>query len=240
VYSADILSSGTGLEARFAAAASHSRVVRLLRVGIPALVAASLGVVVLISLFNPFRQTESASVDMDNLVVSGTKITMEAPRLAGFSADNRPYEVWANAAIQDTAAPDNLALTEPRAKMLLQDLSTLNVESRTGQFAQKAQLLDLYKEVYLQTSNGYEARLNHAQVDIGSGAVSTDDGVNVVFSGGKVKADRLRLTERGAVVRFEGRVVMDLDRAPGDAAPRPTAAVESPRVSKRQPAQGRP
>ena len=81
-----------GLEARFAAAARHSRMVRVLRVAVPAVVAVALAVIVLIAIFNPFRSLLPVPVDMGNMVVSGTKITMESPHLAGFSTDQRPYE----------------------------------------------------------------------------------------------------------------------------------------------------
>lgn len=235
VYSAHTLVDRSGLEARFARAARHSRLVRLLRVSIPALVATGLTGLFLLTFFNPFRVTANVVTDTDNLVVSGTKITMESPHMSGFSPDQRPYEIWANTAVQDTTDPDQLDLTEPRGKMLMQDLSTMYVESRTGHFANKAQILDLYKEVYMQTSTGYEARLNHAQIDIGKGSVSSDDGVHVEFNGGRVKGDRLRLTERGDVIRFEGNVVMDLDRAPPtqqpaavEAAPAPTPRAVTP------------
>lgn len=212
VYSAPTIDAGA-LEARFAKAKRHSRLVRALRVSIPAAVAAALAGIILLSLFNPFRVSNSVSVNTDNLVVSGTKITMEAPRMTGFSGtDQRPYEIWGKSAIQDTADPDNVDLNEPRGKMLAEDGSTMTVESRTGRFNNKAQVLDLYKEVFVQTTSGYEARLNHAQVELSTGAVSTDDGVNVTFDGGRVKADRLRLMNRGEVVRFEGRVTMDLDK----------------------------
>ena len=231
MYSAHTLVDRSGLEVRFARAARHSRLVRVLRISIPAVVAAGLTGLTLLTLFNPFRVAANVTTDTDNLVVSGTKITMESPHMAGFSPDQRPYEIWANTAVQDTTDPDKVALTEPRGKMLMQDLSTMNVESRTGLFANKAQILDLYKEVYVQTSNGYEARLNHAQIDIGAGSVSSDDGVDVKFDGGRVKGDRLRLTERGDVVRFEGHVVMDLDRAPP--VPQTSAAEPAPKPAPR-------
>ena len=44
-----------GMEARFAIAARHSRMVRLLRVAVPAAVALALAVIIAISIFNPFR-----------------------------------------------------------------------------------------------------------------------------------------------------------------------------------------
>ena len=49
-------------------------------------------------------------VDMGNLVVSGTKITMELPHLAGYTPDQRPYELWAKTATQDVTDPDHVDL----------------------------------------------------------------------------------------------------------------------------------
>jgi lipopolysaccharide export system protein LptC len=80
-----------GLEARFRVAARHSRMVRILRVAVPGAVLLSMAAVVGVSIFNPFRMMmPKLPVDIGNLVVSGTKITMETPHLAGFSADKRP------------------------------------------------------------------------------------------------------------------------------------------------------
>lgn len=236
MYSAQNPVNGLTLDARFARAARHSRFVRFLRVSIPGVVALALASVIALSLFNPFRVVADVPSNLDNVVVSGTKITMEAPHMSGFSPDERPYELWARTAVQDVSNADIVDLDVPRGKMLMQDRSTLNVDARTGQFNNKAQILDLNKDVFLQTTNGYEARLNHAQVDIAAGAVSTDDGVNVKFDGGRVKADRLRMGNRGEVVRFEGNVVMDLDRAPPQTAT--PAARDDPRAQI--PAKARP
>jgi lipopolysaccharide export system protein LptC len=228
VYSAQNPVNGLTLDARFARAARHSRLVRFLRISIPGVVAFALASVIALSLFNPFRVVADVPTNMDNIVVSGTKITMESPHMSGFSADERPYELWAKTAVQDVADPDNVDLDLPRGKMLMQDQSTMKVDAQTGRFNNKAQILNLYKDVFLQTTNGYEARLNHAQVDIGAGAVSTDDGVNVKFDGGRVKADRLRMSNRGEIVRFEGNVVVDLDHGPPQ--PAAPAVAEEPRV----------
>ena len=48
-----------GMEARFAAAARHSRLVRILRVAVPAAVAVSMAVIVSVATFNPFRMSQS-------------------------------------------------------------------------------------------------------------------------------------------------------------------------------------
>jgi lipopolysaccharide export system protein LptC len=43
------------------------------------------------------------------------------------------------------------------------------------------------------------------------GTVTSDDPVNVKLTNGTLTADRLRISEGGAVVRFEGNVVMNID-----------------------------
>ena len=48
--------------------------------------------------------------DIGNLVVSGTKITMEKPHLSGFTSDARAYELSADAAKQDLTKPDLIEL----------------------------------------------------------------------------------------------------------------------------------
>ncbi|MEH2612599.1 LPS export ABC transporter periplasmic protein LptC [Bradyrhizobium sp. AZCC 1693] len=201
----------TGMEVRFAAAARHSRMVRMLRVAVPAAVLLAMAGIVAISIFNPFRAGLSKlPVDMSNLVVSGTKITMETPHLAGFSTDQRPYELWAKAAIQDLADPDHVELRTLRAKVMMEDKSTVTMDARTGYFDSKQQLLDLRKDIFLQSSTGYEAKLSQAYVDINKGTVTSDEHVDVKLLNGTLTADRLRIINSGEIVRFEGNVVMNL------------------------------
>ncbi|MFL6839958.1 MAG: LPS export ABC transporter periplasmic protein LptC [Bradyrhizobium sp.] len=226
-----------GLEARFAAAARHSRMVRILRVAVPAVVILSLAGIIGVSIFNPFRMLlPKLPVDMGNLVVSGTKITMESPHLSGYSTDQRPYELWAKAAIQDLTDPDHVELKTLRAKVLMEDRSTVTMDARTGLFDSKQQLLDLRKDIFLQSSTGYEAKLSQAYVDINKGTVTSDEHVDVTLLNGTLTADKLRIFNSGEVVRFEGNVVMNLimdNPAPADApaAPEPAPPPKTRSVS---------
>src|SRR3954471_11156688 len=201
------------MDARFAIAARHSRLVRMLRITVPAVVARAMAGVVAISIFNPFRALmKQLPLDIDNLVVSGSKITMESPHLSGFSPDQRPYELWAKTATQDLTDPDHVELKTLRAKILQEDRSTVTLDALNGLFDTKQQLLDLRKDIFLQSSTGYEARLSQAFVDIGKGTVTSDEHVDVKLLDGTLTADKLRITGGGEVVRFEGNVVMNLDK----------------------------
>jgi lipopolysaccharide export system protein LptC len=208
-----------GMEARFAIAARHSRIVRVLRVAVPAAVILSMAAIVLVSVFNPFRMLlPKLPVDMENLVVSGTKITMESPHMAGYTPDRRPYEVWAKTATQDVTDPDHVELKTLRAKVLMEDQSTVTLDALTGVMDTKQQLLDLHKDIYLQTTTGYEAWLSQAFVDMGKNTVTSEEHVDVKWADGTVSSDKLRITGGGEVVRFEGHVVMNIDKLPPPAA----------------------
>jgi len=167
-------------------------------------------------------------LDSGNLVVSGTKITMESPHLAGYTPDQRPYELWAKTATQDITDPDHVDLNDLRAKVLMEDKSTLFLDARTGRFDNKQQQLDLRKDIFLRTSTGYEARLNSAFVDVAKGTVSSDERVDVKLTNGTLSADRLRITEGGELIRFEGNVVMHLDKLEEPAANQPPPPEPAP------------
>ena len=219
-----------GMEARFARATRHSRLVRALRIAVPMAVILAMAAIVGVSIFNPFRMLlPKLPLDIGNLVVSGTKITMESPHMSGYTPDQRPYEVWANTATQDLTDPDHVDLKKLRAKVMMEDRSTVTLDALTGLFDTKEQLLDLRKDIFLQTSTGYEARLSQAHVDMGKGIVTSEEHVDVKLLDGTLTADKLRITGGGEVVRFEGNVVMNLDKlATGEASGAPAAAPGAP------------
>jgi lipopolysaccharide export system protein LptC len=225
VNSAQFSTYDAALAAKFAQAARHSRLVRILRIGVPTTVVMAMAVIIYIAFFNKFR-IPNLPVSVGNMVVSGTKITMESPHMSGFTPDQRPYELWAKTATQDITDPDHVDLADLKSKVLMEDGSTVFLDARTGRFDNKQQQLDLHKDVFVRTSTGYEARLNSAFVDMNKGTVSSDEHVDVKLTNGTLTADRLRITEGGDVIRFEGNVVMHLDKlSTDDATPAP---VEQP------------
>lgn len=233
-----------GMDVRFAAAARHSRLVRILRLAVPGVVLLAMAAIVGVSVFNPFRILAKLPIDMGNLVVSGTKITMETPHLSGFSPDGRPYELWAKTATQDLTDPDHVELATLRAKVVMEDKSTTTMDARTGLFNSKTQILELHEDVFLQSSTGYEARMTQAVIDIGKGTVASDEEVDVKLLNGTLVGQRLRITEHGEVVRFEGGVVMNMmmdPPTPSETAPaRPAPELAPQPESYTQPAKARP
>jgi lipopolysaccharide export system protein LptC len=196
--------------AKFRAAARHSRWVRLLRRAIPVSIAAVMGLLIFEAYFNPFRVLANIRVDPGKIIISGTRIKMGSPRYAGYTSDNRPYEVTAQAASQDITKPDLIDLEEIWAKMEMQDKSTMVMTAKTGHYNSKIDRLVLSNEIRLNTSNGNAARLHDATIEIKKGSVVSESPVELEFLRGTLNANRLQIDDQGALMQFGGGVTMTL------------------------------
>jgi len=197
-------------ELAFRSARRHSRAVRILRVAIPLAVVLGFTGIFLITYFNPLRLLAKLPVDVGNLVVSGTKITMEHPRLSGFTGDARAYELSADAAKQDLTKPDLIELRNIRAKVQMQDKSTVEVSATAGIYDSKGETIKLDQNIVLSSSTGYRGRLSQATVDIRKGNVLSEQPVEVDLLQGTLNANRLEIVDSGDLVRFDGGVKMIL------------------------------
>ena len=197
-------------ELAFRSARRHSRAVRILRVAIPLAVVLGFTGIFLITYFNPLRMLAKLPIDVGNLVVSGTKITMEHPRLSGFTGDARGYELSADAAKQDLTKPDLIELRNIRAKVQMQDKSTVEVSATNGIYDSKGETLKLDQNIVLSSSTGYRGRLSEAMIDIRKGNVVSERPVEVELLQGTLNANRLEIADSGDLVRFGGGVNMTL------------------------------
>jgi len=188
--------------------------VRLLRVSVLAGIALVLLTVVGINYMPPIGGFRLPG-QLGNLVIHGTKITMEQPHLTGFTVDSRAYEFSADAAAQDITKPNLVELHQLHAKMEMQDKSTVEMSALSGIYDVKSEMLTLNDNIELVSSTGYEGRLSEAVVDVRKGNVVSDKPVWVKMLNGFLNAKRLDIVENGSVVRFSD-VAMTLD--PGKSA----------------------
>jgi lipopolysaccharide export system protein LptC len=208
----------------FRAAARHSRRVRFLRVAVPAGVAiAVLGGIAVALLLQPLRMLSKLPVDLGSLVVSGSKIMMQQPRLAGFTRDNRRYDLTAQAAGQDVTKPDLVELHGIRATMEMQDKAVFQTTAKMGLYNSKTEQLTLNQDIVVTSSSGYEALLSEAVVDVRAGKIVSEKPVEVRTSAWTINANRMEVAESGDIMRFERGVSVIL--LPDSTAPATTGGV---------------
>jgi lipopolysaccharide export system protein LptC len=208
---------------RFRAAARHSRRVRLLRVGLP--LAAILGclALALVSWFNPLRILSRLPISVGDVIVSGTKIKMENPKLSGFTRDQRRYDVTAGAASQDLTRPGVIELHDINALLEMQEKTTMKLVAQDGLFDSKQERLTLMRDIVVTSSKGDEGYFDEAVIDTKNGNVVSDKPVRLKMLNGTVKGNRFELTNSGDVIRFDNGVVvnMKLDNATSQPAATP-------------------
>jgi lipopolysaccharide export system protein LptC len=185
--------------------------VRFIRLAIPLGLLAVLGISVLAAALNPLRMlTSLPSVDFSNLVVSGTKITMQAPRIAGFTNDARPYEMTARAAAQDVANPDVIELQGLHGKTEMGDKTAFELTADAGTYDNKTEVLTLRQNIVLKSSSGFDVYLSEAVVDVRSSNVVSEKPVRVMLQQGTINANRMEVADSGNTIRFGGGVSMTL------------------------------
>ncbi|MGH6728155.1 MAG: LPS export ABC transporter periplasmic protein LptC [Pseudolabrys sp.] len=194
----------------FQAARRHSRLVRVLRIAVPLAVVLGFAGIFAVTYLNPLRMLAKLPINVGDLVVNGTKITMEHPRLSGFTRDERAYELSADAAKQDLTKPDEIELRNIRAKVQMQDNSTMELSATAGVYDSKAETLKLDQNILLTSTSGYRGQLSEALIDIRKGYVVSDKPVKVEMLQGALNASRLEIVDSGDLVRFDGGVNMTL------------------------------
>jgi lipopolysaccharide export system protein LptC len=197
-------------ERAFRAARRHSRMVRFLRIGLPAGIVIGLVSLSLVTWLNPLRLLNKLPVNVSDLVVSGTKITMEQPRVNGFTKDQRAYEFTAKAAAQDLTKPDIVELKSINARIEMEDKSTMTMVANSGVYDTKKEMLQLAGDILLTSSNGNTGRLAEASVDVRKGNVISDKPVELEMLQGILNANKLEVVDSGTLVRFHGGVNMVL------------------------------
>jgi len=211
-------------ERLFRAARRHSRHVRLLRIAVPLCVAVVIAVYMLWKMLNPIGMlTANLPVGANDLVVSGSKITMEQPRLKGFTKDSRAYELTASQASQDITKPDIVEMRDVRARFQMPDNSSAHVTALDGVFDSKNEVLKLGRNVVLDASS-YKVWLNDAVVDVRTGDIVSEKPVEVKMLQGTLNAKRLEVKESGELLRFDGGVSMQLKLDNGSGIGRPQSA----------------
>ncbi len=153
-------------------------------------------------------------------MLSGNKLTMEAPKLSGFTRDGRAYSISAKAATQDLTKPHLVELSEVEARLVQPDKSTTELTAKSGTYDSKDERIHLTGGIKLNSSAGYKGTLKEAMVEVRKGRVVSEQPVDFAFKDGNndgtIRGDRLEIQDNGARIRLEGGVVMIFTMPPDE------------------------
>lgn len=228
----------------FRRAQRHSARVRWIRRLLPLTIAAAVVLIGAGALLRSLQVKIELPFDIGRLTLSGSRLTMELPKLSGFTDDNRGYSVTAKTASQDLTQPDVIDLTDIEAKLEMADKGWASVKAAKGSLDTKKQFITLDDGVELAMKGGYGGRLENAEVDVKAGTIATSRPVTFTYLDGKLVADTLTVSDRGEKALFQGHVQLDfrltdLDKAKAERAAEAKAAEEAKAAAARAQEQNR-
>ena len=195
---------------------NYSRFVDIMKVALPVTAAAIVAVVAFVSI----AANNSDGRFIINLIPNlQNDLQMLQPRITGFDAQNRPYTVTADSAVQD---PDNADLVQlktldgtlmPAAGDSQPEKPLVTLSANDGVLNSKTQLLDVAGNVVVVSRDDYTVTTEEASIDIDTRTVVGDVPVEANGPSGRVTADRFTLLNEGDIIIFEGRVKTYIDPA---------------------------
>lgn len=196
------------VDAAFRSALRHSGHVRMLKLALPLV---ALAMVVVFVGKSWLAAPEGVSVSLGRTAIQNGRLVMADPKLDGFTADNRPYTMTAERAIQDIGGGAEIDLEGISARLPFDEKNWITVVADTGVLNREASKLKLDSEITVKTDTGVTAVLQSANVDMDAGSLVTDKPVDIRLDGTHIRADSMTVREKGDVMIFERRVRVNID-----------------------------
>lgn len=183
-----------------AAAKSHTRFVGRLKIILPLVALAGIGVFWGAIQFIP---TDLATIARGaGIDATSESITMTRPRISGFEGTRRAYDVQAETAVQNLNDPKVVTFNKIDASIGLDAAGTAKLNATTGVYDGNRNTLVLRGGVTIATDTGYAAKVGEAAIDLGKGSLTTSTVIEITTGQGSIRANSLDVTDRGKRIVF--------------------------------------
>ena len=180
----------------------YSRVVAVLKVGLPLIALALLA-----GLFLSPREEQGGGVVFSpgDVEAFGEGLRISNPTFTGTTRADERFHFTAELVVPDAAPPERAAITRPAGTIELEGGPVVTVEAERGELHLPSQRLDLVGDVRIETSDGYRLDTEKATLDLRSGAFVAGDAVEGTGPLGTITSQSLHVApaaETGEARRF--------------------------------------
>lgn len=215
-------------ERAFLRAAQHSRVVAILRKGLPVLALVVFAAYFISSRLNVTVGGVTASVS--GVEVNDGNLRMVNPTLKGVDKKNGAYVITADYADQDMKNPKLIKLHAIRAELVTDRKGWSRMQATRGLFNTEKERLVMQDDIRVSTSSGITGKLTHASLDMESQTLRSHQPVAFDLPSGTVRANALTLRSAEKTLLFRGKVRVHIIKAQKDQAPAKMASTPPPQV----------
>jgi len=193
----------------FSHAQRHSRRVRFLKIFLPVI---AVSIAIVFSWFTFFADFGSkAVITINSEEGQSNRLVMTAPKVEGYTKDNRPYAIAAQKAVQDPAQSGIIELQNITGTLPLGNRGMARIEAKSAFFDNINGRLQFDRPFTVTTEDGASARLLSADVSMQSGQMTSSDPVEIRSATQNLRAASMRITENGRIIHFGGRVHIEID-----------------------------
>jgi lipopolysaccharide transport protein LptA/LPS export ABC transporter protein LptC len=214
----------------FSRARRHSALVRMLRVGLPAVsVLAVAGYAATLLMTSGFS---ARGVEVSAIQIDTKNLTMQHPKYVGFGKSGERFEIRARDAVADFRKQGPLRLNAIDGDITQTNGVITRMKAAWGTYDQKKELLELYDKIDIDGSTGMKARLTRATVYTKENRVTSDEPIYAEMDTGSIRANTMVLNAKSHQATFKDAVRVRLKPnrpAPGaDAAAKARTATALP------------
>jgi lipopolysaccharide export system protein LptC len=198
-----------GRRQRFAAPGGfHDRMVRLIAVGLPALIGALLAVLV-IAPFSP-RGEISFLLDRNKVAMVSDRLRVVSAMYRGQDDSGRNFSVTAGSAVQHSASKDEVEMRDITARVMLDD-GPASLTTGAGVYDFARQLIDVPTPVNFETADGYRMVTAGADIDIGKRRLVSRGRADGRIPAGTFAADRISADLEARTITLDGHARLRME-----------------------------
>lgn len=198
---------------------SYSRFVAWMKVLLPFL---ALGLIALVVLWPQLKTDDTFRIGFATVRLSGdAEPGMDNVRYVGTDDNRQPYSVTADLARLVDGEEGTVDMEMPKADLTLEDGTWLVLTADSGRYLRHGAHLDLEGGVNLFHDTGYEITTDKLAVELKQGVATSATPLSGHGPFGELKAQGLRLIDKGQVIYFTGPAQLTLYPVARDGATAP-------------------
>jgi lipopolysaccharide export system protein LptC len=180
----------------------HTRVVSILKVGLPLV---ALGLLAALFLVQPDDRIGGVVFSRGDVAALGSGLKVTNPIFTGTTEGNDRFRFTAAVIVPDAAPPKRAAITDLAGTLDLHEGPQVSLKASTGDLDIPTERLDLSGAVVITTSDGYRLESDRATLDLNAGTMIASDDVVGTGPLGRITSGTLMVSpasETGEERRF--------------------------------------
>jgi lipopolysaccharide export system protein LptC len=134
------------------------------------------------------------------------EITVTDSRFTGFDKRDQPFSISARSAVQDENDASKVRLQSVDAEVRHKSGQQISIKSNTAVYDANSKTINLQGDVRISSTDGFDARMAEAVVDINQHRLRSEVPVKVVHPRGVIQANGMEIEDDGARILFFNRV----------------------------------